>query len=214
MPVENLANFLLVVFVGYIISAVFTLITSGAASTTKQGGSSELERAEEPPPSGSLEELAETIESDEKLLAAVTPIQVPHVELPGALTGGGATEQPHGKASGVIILGTDENPDEKRKFNRRLGDRRSSESLVAEDRRMVERRIWLRREEDRRGKKLLNVTDAADVLAVPVEKIYQWLDKTDIPFYQVTDGKEKKLRFEVNELLQWYGLFSSEQNDF
>ena len=51
-------------------------------------------------------------------------------------------------------------------------------------------------------------------MAVPVEKIYQWLDKTDIPFYQLTDGKEKKLRFEVNELLQWYSLFSSEQSDF
>jgi excisionase family DNA binding protein len=189
------------------------LLTPVFASPTPRDKLVESEAAEDPPPAGSLEELVETIESDEELLAAPTPLQIPHIELPGALAGGGATEQPYCKASGTIILKTDKDPKEKRRFNRRLKDRRSSETPVGEDRRIVERRIWLRREEDRHGKKLLTVTDAADMLGAPIEQIYRWLEKTDIPFYQVTDGKEKKLRFDVDELFQWYSLFSSEQSD-
>ena len=211
MSVENLDSFLVAVIVGFVMSAVFTLIAvmTTSADPTEEGSKPYAD--EESSSRGELEELVEEIERDEELLSSVAPLKVPHLELPGALAGGGAIEQACSKATGVIVLNVDENPDENREFNRRLKERRSSEISVDEDRRMVERRIWLRRQEDQKDRQLLSVTDAADTLGVPIERIYQWLDKADIPFYQVTDGKNKAIRFEINELLQWYSAFCSSE---
>ena len=211
MPAEYVYSFLIAVFVVFFMSAVFTLLADRPGAADPVGGAFDPKADEELPSSGALEELAEQIEHDEELLSAVTPLKVPHIELPGALAGGGATAQSFSKAAGVISLDVDDNPDENREYDRRMKDRRASEVGVDQDRRMVERRIWLRRKEDKKGKRLLSVTDAADTLGVPVERIYQWLDKTDIPFYQTTEGKEKAIRFEIDELLQWYSAFCSSQ---
>lgn len=212
MSVEYLYSFLVAICVVFFMSAVFTLLNVRSGASYPMGGASDDPEAdEESPPRDGLEELAEQIESDEELLSTVAPLKVPHIELPGALAGGGATAQACSKAAGVITLAVDNNPDENREYDRRMRDRRSSEAFVDHDRRLVERRIWLRRKEDLKGKQLLTVTDAADTLGVPVERIYQWLDKTDIPFYQTTEGKNKAIRFEVNELLHWYSVFYSSQ---
>lgn len=212
MPIDHLFNFLIAVFLVFLLSSILMLLTVRRAASGSLEEQSESDSSEECPSSDVLDELAEAIENDEDLLTVVTPLKVPHIDLPGTLAGGGATEQACCKANGVILLDSDEDPNEKRKFNRRLRDRRSSETPVDEDRRMLERRVWLRRREDYAGKKLLNVTDAADTLGVPVEQIYQWLDKTDIPFYHITEGKSKAIRFEINELLHWYSIFSSTES--
>jgi excisionase family DNA binding protein len=158
---------------------------------------------------GESEEPVEEIESEEQTLPLASSVQVPHIDLQGVLAGGGVTNEACAKASGSILLKASGDPNDMRRYNRRLSDRRASAAPVGEDQRIVQRRVWLRREEDRRGKKLLTVTDAADTLGVPVEKIYKWLDQADIPFYQVTEGKKKAIRFEIDELLQWYSTFVS-----
>jgi excisionase family DNA binding protein len=209
MSAEYLYSFLIAAFVVFSMSAVFTLLAVRPGSSSPMGGASEPGTDEESSPYDGLEELAEQVEADEELLSTVTPLKVPHIELPGALAGGGATAEACSKTSGVITLDMVDNPDENREYDRRMRDRRSSEFGVDQDRRLVERRILLRRDEDLKGKQLLTVTDAADTLGVPVERIYQWLDKADIPFYQVAEGKSKAIRFEINELLQWYSAFCS-----
>ena len=157
-----------------------------------------------------LEELAEAISQDKELLEPSPRIQVPRMNLPDAKLGGGAAEESCSKATGTIVLALAEAPGERREYNRRLRDRRMSDDLAREDRRLVQRRVWLRREEDRQGKHLLPITDAADTLGVRVEQIYKWLDDTEIPFYQVTEGKRKAIRFEISELLEWYSTYIPE----
>jgi len=214
MPVDHIAitNFLLLIFCGLTICWIITLFRARYTSSESVMEQFELELFEEEShnPNG-LEELVGMIERDKELQESVTPLKVPHIDLPGALVGGGATEQACCAATGVIEIKTDGNPGEKREYNRRMRDRRSTDTSVDEERRILDRRVWLRREEDQAGKKLLNLTDAADTLGVPVERIHQWLGKTDIPFYYVTDGKNKAMRFEINELLHWYSLFCSSQ---
>ena len=211
MPAEHVYSFLVAVFVVFFMGGVFTLLADRPGAADPMGGTFGPGADEESPLSDVLEELAEKIEQDEELLSAVTPLKVPHIELPGALAGGGATAQSFSKAAGVISLDVDDSPDENREYDRRMTDRRASEVGVDQDRRIVERRIWLRRKEDEKGKRLLTITDAADTLGVPVERIYQWLDKTDIPFYQTMDGKNKAIRFDIDELLQWYSAFCASQ---
>lgn len=213
MPIELLAEFLTSIFFVLILSALFLLITLKSPSSNPLHNSPEPDDDEQPPEPGGLEELAEEIERDEQLHAAVIPVEVPHIDLPGIVAGGGAADEACSKVTGKIVLKESDTPDDKRTYNRRLKDRRTSDAPVENDQRVLERRIWLRREEDKRGKKLLTVTDAAETLGVPVEQIYKWLDKVDIPFYQVTDGKKKAIRFEVNELLQWYTAFVSSNSN-
>jgi excisionase family DNA binding protein len=160
-----------------------------------------------------MEELADEIHNDEQLLAEAATINVPHIELPGAHAGGGATSENSCKVSGVITLDVGDDEDEKRKYNRRLKDRRCAEiAFDDEDKRVLGRRVLFRRQEDLHGKRLIDVTEAADTLGVPVERIYRWLDKTDIPFCKVNEGKNEKLRFEASDLLRWYGDFSPGQD--
>jgi excisionase family DNA binding protein len=64
--------------------------------------------------------------------------------------------------------------------------------------------VWLRRNEDYINKKLVSVQEAADTLETTTEQIYKWLGNSDIPFYQVSEGKRKVIRFEIDELLQWH----------
>jgi hypothetical protein len=158
--------------------------------------------------SHSFEELAEMMRQDSDLMKGPAPVNVPHTDLPGARLGGGAANEANSKAAAIIPLLLVEEPSERRKYNRRLSDRRDAADFpVDSERRLIQRRIWLRREEDRKGKVLLNVTDAANTLGVTIEQLYKWLDNSDIPFYQVTEGKRKAIRFEVNELLHWHSQF-------
>jgi len=212
MPIELLAEFLTSILFVFFLSALLILFTIRSPSSNLKAQYPEPDPDEESSGQLGLEDLAEDISLDKKLLASVAPVQVPHIELPGAIAGGGARAEARSKTSGKILLRDTADSSDKRKFNRRMRDRRSSDVPVDDDQRALERRIWLRREEDRSGKKLLTVSDAADTLGVPVEQIYKWLDKVDIPFYQVTDGRKKAIRFEINELLQWYTGFISNKN--
>lgn len=134
-------------------------------------------------------------------------LQVPHMSLPGAKLGGGAKEENFSKAVGAMSLSLKGGPNEKRKYNRRMRDRRESDIPIDNEKRLVQRRVWLRREEDHSKMKLLTVSEAADTLETSVEQIYKWLGNADIPFYQITEGKRRVIRFEINELLQWYNTF-------
>jgi len=160
-----------------------------------------------------MEELADLISRDTDLLKQAPSIVVPHINLPGAQLGGGAAEQACSKTIASLTFSLNEDPSERRKYNRRLQDRRDTGLPVEEDRRLIQRRIWLRREEDRKGKTLLNITDAANTVGVSIEQLYKWLDNSDIPFYQVTEGKRRAIRFEINELLQWHGKLARRHTD-
>ena len=212
MPVEFLSEFLSTILFVFLLGAFFYFLTARSVSPDPLEHYPDLETDEEPPRPEAMQELSDEIGRDEELLASVTPLEVPHIDLPGAVAGGGATNEACSKASGRIDLKHAGAQDERREYNRRLSDRRKADAPVADDRRALERRIWLRREEDRAGKKLLTVTDAADTIGVPVEQIYKWLDKEDIPFYQVTDGGKKAIRFEVDELVAWYSVFISSKS--
>lgn len=205
-----LLYFLVMVFLVFIISGLLVALT-GRSSVAEAPGSDRgavaLDRHQE---TDQLEELAEVISQDDDLLTPSSPLQVPRMNLPGAKLGGGATDEPCSKATGTLILGSSEAAEERRQYNRRMRDRRVSNDLRKEDRRMIQRRVWLRREEDRRGKRLLPVKDAADTLGVTVEQVYKWLDDTDIPFYHVTEGKRKSIRFDIGELLEWFSAFAPE----
>ncbi|GAB4342060.1 MAG: hypothetical protein Kow0099_19260 [Candidatus Abyssubacteria bacterium] len=154
-----------------------------------------------------FEDLVDMIEKDRESFKPPATESIPHKMLQGAILGGGAADQSHSKASGTLEWQLIEDPNERRKYNRRMGERRRADQPVGDERRLIQRRVWLRRAEDRRGKKLLTVTDAAGTLGVPVEQIYKWLDESDIPFYQITEGKRKAIRFEINELIQWHRAF-------
>jgi len=209
MPLEQMSSFLVAICFVFTLSGILMLFNTKSSSSGVPDEDPEPEASEQPYPIEELEELVDEIERDQALQVSLAPVKVPHIDLPGALSGGGVKEEACSKVSGVISLKAGENPDERRQYNRRLSDRRSLDVAVDDDRRIVDRRIWLRRREDFQGKQLLTVTDAADTLGIPIEQLYRWLDGTDIPFYQVTDGKKKAIRFEINELLQWYGEFSS-----
>lgn len=207
MLVDLLTFVVIAVFI-FILSPLVLLLMIRTPPMEIADQDREVSNSDERSDAEMLGDLAEEISGDEELLAAVTPLQVPHLDLPGALLGGGAKEEACSKVSGSIVLDRIEDPNEKREYNRRMRDRRSTDDSPAEEeQRMVQRRVWLRREEDQRGKQLLNVTDAADTLGVTIEQIYKWLDKADIPFYQVTEGKRKAIRFDVNELLKWHSSF-------
>ncbi len=213
MPIELLLlEFLTSTVFVFILSVFFLLLMARSPSLGPADQNPESDREEQPEQSGGIEDLAKEIERDEELRAVVTPVEIPHIDLPGALAGGGATHEACSKAAGQIAVQEGGVPDDGRTYSRRLKDRRSSDFPVDDDQRTVERRIWLRRDEDKAGKRLLNVADAADMLGVKVEQIYKWLDKADIPFYHVTDGKKKAIRFEVDELLSWYSEFISSNN--
>jgi excisionase family DNA binding protein len=162
---------------------------------------------------GDFEELAGMMQNDPNLLKSSPPVSIPRANLPGALLGGGAADESCSKSVATIAIALDEDPSERRKYNRRLSDRRTLHQVVDEERRLIQRRVWLRREEDRKGKVLLNITDAAHTLGVSIETLYKWLDSSDIPFYQVTEGKRKAIRFEVNELLHWHSQYTRRSHD-
>jgi excisionase family DNA binding protein len=214
MPLDSLFDFTVIILFGFILSWFALLLATRLPSPdTISRYYYEAGSVEESADPGESEEPVEEIESEEQTLPLASSVQVPHIDLQGVLAGGGATDEACAKASGSILLKASGDPNDMRRYNRRLSDRRASVAPVGEDRRTVQRRVWLRREEDRRGKKLLTVSDAADTLGVPVEQIYKWLDRADIPFYQVTEGKKKAIRFEIDELLQWYGTFVSTTDD-
>jgi len=199
-----LLDFLVTVVFVFILSSLLLMLAHRPPfpeTLNEEGNPDAIEQRPE------LEELAEAISQDEDLLAPPPPIEVPHVNLPGAKLGGGAAGELCSKTTGSIALKLVDTEDEKRKYNRRLRERRVSDDLMKDDKRLVQRRVWLRREEDRRGKRLLPIKDAADTLGVSVEQMYKWLDDTDVPFYQVTDGKRKAIRFEIGELLEWFSAF-------
>ncbi len=208
-------DFLFICFVVFVLSAFVLTLATRTTQPDSLGESSPAESEKVPedrakhPPFDDLDEFVEAISRDKDFLAASPPIQIPAVDLPGAKLGGGASGEAYSKTTGELILTLNVSTDERRRYSRRMNDRRVSEASHKDERRMVQRRVWLRRDEDRRGKRMLNVSDAADTLGVPVERIYKWLDDTDIPFYQVTEGRKKAIRFEIDELLQWYSAFSA-----
>ncbi|MBI5116342.1 helix-turn-helix domain-containing protein [Candidatus Poribacteria bacterium] len=203
-----LVDFLFVSFSVFVLSAFVVMLAARSAAPDTSAQSGESREADQRLPFGELDELVEAISHDKDLLTPPSPVQIPSLALPGARLGGGAVRESYSKTTGEVVLKSTIDPGEKRRYNRRMNDRRATESRQKDERRIVQRRVWLRREEDRRGKRLLNVSDAADTIGVPVERIYKWLDETDIPFYQVTEGKKKAIRFEINELLQWYSAFT------
>ena len=216
MPLDFLFDFTFIILFGFIFSWFALLLATRSPSPDtmsryyyEAGSVEECADPGESEEQVESEEPVEEIGSEEQTLPLSSSVQVPHIDLQGVLAGGGATDEACAKASGSILLKASGDPNDMRRYNRRLSDRRASVAPVGEDRRTVQRRVWLRRKEDRRGKKLLTVSDAADTLGVPVEQIYKWLDRADIPFYQVTEGKKKAIRFEIDELLQWYGTFVS-----
>jgi len=202
-----LQDFLVIISFVFVLSAIILTLSGKAPSASRQTKPCSNDRDGQ---EMELEDLIELIHRDKVLTSPEPPVQVHHVELPGARLGGGAGEETCSKATCAITLKLNEDPDERRKYNRRLRDRRASDHPVNDDRRLIQRRVWLRRQEDRRGKTFLSVTDAANTLGVTVEQIYKWLDDSDIPFYQVTEGKRKAIRFEINELLQWHSAFASQ----
>ncbi len=204
-----LLDFLAMVILVFILSALVIMLAVRAPSSGLQTEAYTPVEPEQHPEFEALGELAQMIEGDTDLFAPAPPVQVPHISLPDAILGGGANDEACSKAIGTIVLKVNEDPGERRKYNRRLRERRTSDIPTDEERRIVQRRVWLRRREDQRGKMLLTVADAADTIGVPVEQIYKWLDESDIPFYQVTEGKKKAIRFEIDELLQWYGAFTA-----
>ena len=203
-----LADFLTIILFVFFVSMLVLLLATRSPTADPFGQTLEQNGATQPAEFGVLEELAEAISHDQDLLAREVPLHVPHIELPGVKLGGGAVDEPCSTASGMLLLELNEDPNEKRKYNRRLVDRRRSDVPISEEQRTVQRRVWLRREEDRSASQLLTVVDAADTLGVPVENIYKWLDEEDIPFYQITEDKQKTIRFEINEVLQWYSTFA------
>ncbi len=208
MPLDFVAT----LFFVFIVSALIMILGTKTASFSAEESAfmSKMKESFEP---GDIEELAELISRDSNILKPAPPVEIPHVQLPGAKLGGGAADESCSKAAATIDIYLNEDPSERRKYNRRLQDRRISDQPIQDERRLIQRRIWLRREEDRKGKVLLNVTDAAQTLGVPIEQIYKWLDKSDIPFYQVTEGKRRAIRFEINELLQWHSALGHRQTD-
>jgi hypothetical protein len=204
-----LVDFLFVSVSVFVLGAVVLMLVARSAAPGMSARSGKPQEADQRLPFSEIDELVEAISRDKDLLTPPPPVQIPSMSLPGARLGGGAVRESYSKTTGEVVLKSAIDPDEKRRCNRRMNDRRSWESRQKDERRIVQRRVWLRREEDRRGKRLLNVSDAADTIGVPVERIYKWLDETDIPFYQVTEGKKKAIRFEINELLQWYSAFTA-----
>ncbi|UCD57852.1 MAG: helix-turn-helix domain-containing protein [Candidatus Hydrogenedentota bacterium] len=202
-----LLDFLVIVFFVFVLGTIVLKLAVRSPSHNSPCEAPDPNRTEqlsEPEEPKELEELAEAISHDNNLLTPTAPVQVPHVDLPGVKLGGGALDEPCSKAVGTVTLKSDKDPNERRTYNRRLRDRREADTPPEKERRILQRRVWLRREEDRHGKQLLTIVDAADTLGVHVEQIYKWLDGTDIPFYQVTEGNRKAIRFDVNELLQWH----------
>ena len=214
MPLDFLFDFTVIILFGFLLSwFALLLATRSPSPDTISQYYYEAGSVEELANPGESEEPVEEIEPEEQAPPSASSAQVPHIDLQGILTGGGVTNEACAKASGSILLKTNDDPEDRRRYNRRLSDRRASAASVGEDRRIVQRRVWLRREEDRRGKKLLTVSDASETLGVPIEQIYKWLDRADIPFYQVTEGKKKAIRFEIDELLEWYSTFVSTTDD-
>jgi excisionase family DNA binding protein len=202
--VALLLEFLFTLVFGLLLSALVITLAIRSPSRRMPNEPGEKDRKD---PGLDMDDLVEMIEKDRELFKPSPLAAVPHLALAGAKLGGGAGNELCSKASGTIEWKLIEDPNERRKYNRRLGDRRRAEQLVPDERRLIQRRVWLRRAEDRRGKTLLTVADAAATLGVPVEQMYKWLDESDIPFYQVTEGKRKAIRFEIGELLQWHRAF-------
>lgn len=202
-----LVDFLVILIFVFILSGlVMTLGVKPPPSPIQEASADDSPYSDQLNPDD-FDSLVETIEQDTNLLKPTPPITAPHINLPGAKIGGGAADENCSKATAAISFFLNEDPSEQRKYNRRMNDRRTANQPVEHERRLVQRRVWLRREEDRKGMTLLNITDAADTLGVTIEQIYKWLDNSNIPFYQVTEGKRKAIRFEINELLHWHGQF-------
>jgi excisionase family DNA binding protein len=209
MPQDFVPDFLFIVMSTFILSAFALLLTAKSSHPDQPDAGSGGENLDDFPNEEGWEELAERMAEDELLREQAPPVHVDHLDIPGARLGGGAKEENRSKTVGAISLALREPPDEKRKYNRRLRERRVEDVPVAKDRRMMERRVWLRRKEDYQERKLLTVSEAASTLEISVEQIYKWLGDSDVPFYQITEGNRKVIRFEINELLQWYNTFIS-----
>jgi len=205
-----LLDFMVTILLVFALSGLITLLTAQMESEELSVSDFLPPEEEEPVEDDPFAELADELSRDEGLLAEITPIKVPHMDLPGAMIGGGAKEEACSKVVGTLVLKPSLDGDERRMFNRRLRDRRIDGIAANEERRMLQRRVWLRRREDRRRKKLVTVTEAAEMLGVSVEQMYKWLDQTDMPFYHVSEGNRKAIRFEVEELLTWHGAFKKD----
>jgi hypothetical protein len=210
-----LLDFLAILIFGFVLGALILTLGPKEDEPSLQ----ELEQLDDTPSMpdepcpDDFQSLADMISQDKDLLKPAPPVKVPHISLPGAKIGGGAVDETCSKATATISIVLEEDASERRKYNRRMQDRRIHQHPVEDERRLIQRRVWLRREEDCKGKVLLNITDAADTLGVSIEQMYKWLDNSDIPFYQVTEGKRRALRFEINELLHWHGNFTRKYTD-
>ena len=83
---------------------------------------------------------------------------------------------------------------------------RSVARLQGEDRRLIRRRVWLRRSEDEAQYDLVDIAEAAQLLATNSDEIEKWVRTADLPFYMVTRGANREVRFDRHELLGWLGV--------
>lgn len=203
MPHFFLMDFFIILSFVFILSALTLLFTTRSPSAGKPGFDPIRNDADDVADPAISDNLSGKITHDEEP-PPKPRTKVPHIDLPGTRLGGGASEELCSRETGTISLVLNEPENERRKYNRRLRDRRQSDFSVQKDNRLMQRRVWLRREEDHRGKNLLSVQEAADILETTTEQIYKWLGNSDIPFYQISEGKRKVIRLEINELLQWH----------
>lgn len=75
-----------------------------------------------------------------------------------------------------------------------------------EERRMTQRRVWLRRAEDQEGLDLVDIHEAARMLATTPAEIERWIRTADLPFYMVSVGAVREMRFDRVELMGWLGV--------
>jgi len=126
-----------------------------------------------------------------------------------------------GPAMNVYCSGTvDTNAEPYKWVDRRTATRRTStgrresdeqtnpgkRSRSTDDRRLSRRRVWLRRSEDEAQFELGDIDEAARVLATNPDEIEKWIRTADLPFYMVTRGANRELRFDRHELLGWLGV--------
>lgn len=127
--------------------------------------------------------------------------------------GGAAGPHPNVCAAGMIdpfaaaYRRTDRRVGQRRKTVRREVDRtdhRAGEGAQAE-RRLAQRRVWLRRTEDQAGLDLVDIHEAAHMLSTTPAVIERWVQTADMPFYMVSKGAIREMQFDRIELLAWIG---------
>lgn len=168
-----------------------------------------------------------TVESDYLDMDALAsrprraPDEVPILDLQphpaGVYKGGAAGPHPNVRAMGCLDPGTPGGlHGDRRRGRRRQGARRSDDGPAptpgvgptaggGPERRLAQRRVWLRRAEDQAEHDLVDIHEAARILSATPDTIEKWILNADLPFYMVSKGAMREKRFDRIELLGWLG---------